>query len=101
MIALADPDYKVTVVTTIMLQLFIDFPQMRLFKDHAVSAVGALWMRSRACGLDDEVFFDAALSMPGRMTIAAAVLGNISGYPFGCGAAAEKSGQMRAAGLAA
>lgn len=94
MIALADPDYKVTVVITIMLRLFIDFPQLRLFKDHAVSEVRKLWMRSRVVGLDDEVFFAAALSMPGRMTIAAAVLGDMAGYQLGCGAPSLKTEQQ-------
>lgn len=86
LITTADPDYKVTVITAIMLQMFVDFPQLRLFKDQAISAVGKAWMRSREMGFDDDLFFAGALSMPGRITIAAAVLGNMAGYPLGCGA---------------
>lgn len=89
------------VVRDIVLGLFVDFPALRLFKDHALEAVALAWMAYRGRGLDDDQFFMDMLSIEGRIALAGSTLGLIAGRCCGCDSAAVEAGQRRAAGLGA
>lgn len=93
MAAAADP--SVLVISEILIGLFHDFPQLRLFKDHAIKAVALMWTRHNELGYDDEEFFSEALSIRGRISIAGATLGMIGGGCCGCDDAAIEAGKRR------